>query len=366
MSSFTFNSKQHRHYVCSLFALASLSALSLYLLGVYLEPNYGDLTRIDAYDERSFGWRQPQQAFSRQLYDQDSYDKYYDIVVLGDSFSWGRPLQQWQNYIVANTGWSILTINLNKSDWKQILDSKTFRETPPKVFILESVERAFPSRIKKWQTCEADPQSAPTSNPPVISAQLNLPQPQKLTQADAALHQIQRSIDWREIKIDLVLKYLRNHLAQAILGIDLTDGPKIALERDAPFSSRNTRELLIYKDDLEKGSYWRSMTLSDMSCQVRQLQRKIEANGLTKFVMLITPDKLTEYAEFTADKSLRDLSLLSTFADQLPDLMPRPDLTLKAAINTGELDVYLPDDTHWGSTGHRIAAEELIKFLHTH
>jgi hypothetical protein len=43
--------------------------------------------------------------------------------------------------------------------------------------------------------------------------------------------------------------------------------------------------------------------------------------------------------------------------------MPRVDLALRAAIAAGVADVYLPDDTHWGSAGSRIAARVVARYL---
>ena len=36
---------------------------------------------------------------------------------------------------------------------------------------------------------------------------------------------------------------------------------------------------------------------------------------------------------------------------------------LISAIHMGEQNVYLPNDTHWGSSGSQIAAETLLTFL---
>ena len=43
--------------------------------------------------------------------------------------------------------------------------------------------------------------------------------------------------------------------------------------------------------------------------------------------------------------------------------MTRLDIALISAIRQGEQDIYLPDDTHWGSTGHQIVAKTLLTFL---
>lgn len=68
-------------------------------------------------------------------------------------------------------------------------------------------------------------------------------------------------------------------------------------------------------------------------------------------------------ADFIRNKSLRDISELSELSGYLPEVMPRLDLALIFAIRNGEQDVYLPDDTHWGSIGNQIAAETLLTFL---
>ena len=78
---------------------------------------------------------------------------------------------------------------------------------------------------------------------------------------------------------------------------------------------------------------------------------------------MAAPDKLTAYADFVSDRKLRNLSALAELSKQNPDSMPRVDLALKSAIAQGVQDVYLPNDTHWGSIGNQIAAETLLATL---
>jgi hypothetical protein len=42
---------------------------------------------------------------------------------------------------------------------------------------------------------------------------------------------------------------------------------------------------------------------------------------------------------------------------------PRLDLALQKEIDRGSQDVYLPNDTHWGTTGHKVTAHTLINYL---
>ena len=46
--------------------------------------------------------------------------------------------------------------------------------------------------------------------------------------------------------------------------------------------------------------------------------------------------------------------------------VPRLDVALRNEIIRGTRDVYLPNDTHWGSSGHKIVAETLHQYLLEH
>ena len=100
-----------------------------------------------------------------------------------------------------------------------------------------------------------------------------------------------------------------------------------------------------------------------MGCRIEVMRARVESNGYTRFVLMVPPDKLTAYADYLSDPKLRNVSSLSALADMHPNVMPRLDRSLIKAIRSGKQDVYLPDDTHWGSNGQRIAAETLIAFL---
>jgi len=155
VSSYISSSEFHRRFVLGLLALVLVLAFGLFCLGVYLQPLSGDLTRIGSYAEKDFGWNKPQLEFQPPLSEIGRYEHYHDVVVLGDSFSTGRPHLRWQNYLVAAKGWSIATLDTNKIHVEQILENPVFRKTPPKIFILENVERDLLLLIKHDQSCDA-------------------------------------------------------------------------------------------------------------------------------------------------------------------------------------------------------------------
>lgn len=328
--------------------------------GAYLQPLYGDLTRIGSYAEREFGWNKPQLEFQRFLSSTGKYDRYFDVVVLGDSFSLGRLLPSWQNYVVAATGWSVLTLDAKEVRLEQIFTNPVFRETPPRMFVFQSVERQLPHRVTRRMDCE--PGGVPAGAGPTF-ARPDGATPAPLGEFKDITRLVERNANWSEIKPEYVLKYLLRELARRFHEEVPTDAARLALSRQAPFSSANRNELLVYRDDIRKIAWWRELSLPEKVCRIEGLRARIEANGKTRFVLMLAPDKLTAYADFVLDASLRDSSVLSELADRLPHVTPRLDRTLIGAIRQGTEDVYLPDDTHWGSSGHRIAAETLLGFV---
>ena len=361
MSFFISNSNLHHQYVRRLLVLTLTPAFCLFALGIYLQPLYGDLTRIGFFAEKDFGWNKPQLEFRQPLFELGRYDRHYDIVVLGDSFSQAWPKQQWQNHLVQSTGWSVSTLDFGTTRLQQVLDNKVFRETPPKFLIVEWVERYLPQRLSPKQSCT---RAAPTS--PISTFSKALPDTitaSKSVELMSLAEYSERRINWSDIKLGWVLRFFWKNILKTKLEDTRSDVMKIDLTKLTLFSSKNKQDLLVYREDISKEKKWRQMNLEEMVCGIEMIREKVEANGYTRFIFMVAPDKLTAYADFVRDKKLQGISALPKLSEQLPGIMPRLDLALISAIRQGEPDVYLPDDTHWGSSGHQIVAKTLLKHL---
>lgn len=359
MSSSTSSSSQHRRFAIGLLALVLVPVSVLFGVGLYLEPLEGDLTRTGSFAENDFGWNTRQLEFKRPLHEVGHYDRYYDVVVLGDSFSLSRPGWTWQNYLAAATDWSITTLDIGQVTLAQILANPIFRTTPPRVLILETVEREVPGHMNVAE-CDTTPLPIPVSTQPL--------RPSSVTWRASDLQPLTTVVQRDRSRQDIKLGYVRNYLWRSFLRtLPLKRQPgravKVQLADDAPFSSATKDALLVYRNDLRKGQGWRGMDLSQMACRIETMRRQVEKNGQTRFVFMVAPDKLTAYARYVRDDDLRNLSLLAELSDRLPHAMPRLDTALTSAIGSGEQDVYLPNDTHWGSSGYRIATETLLGFL---
>ncbi len=150
--------------------------LILYALALTLEPIDGDLTRTGPYLESEFGWNAPQEQFAKDIYalaKNETYDKYYDVVIVGDSYSTMEFTYQWQNYLTLLTGLSSITFNIHSTNIDNLIASENFKKHPPKIFIWEFVERSIslsPRYTSTDCTPEANPPSAPVAIAPIEAA----------------------------------------------------------------------------------------------------------------------------------------------------------------------------------------------------
>lgn len=356
MSFCIFSSNAHRSYVFGLTLVALVPAVGLLLVGIYMQPLDGDLTRIGYYPERDFGWNSTQTEFKSQLYDRSQYVQHYDVVVFGDSFSTSRPLSQWQNYLSASTKLSIVTLDLPKLSLDSLLNNPVYQHAPPKFVIYESVERNFIDRMNSYNPPSA--QAVQISSMTIgknFNSELNIPA--------AYLKKVRRGFSLNEIKLDYVRNFLWKGNWQFLPSKAKTRVSKVELDSIAPFSSRINMEMLVLADDFEKISSWGNADLAEIGRRINHMREQIESNGKTKFLVMIAPDKLTTYSRFAKDGKIRYLSGLAELAGQHPDVMPRIDLSLIDAIDADTADVYLPNDSHWGSNGQRIVAETILGFM---
>jgi hypothetical protein len=325
----------------------------VWILALVLHPADGDLARVGGYPENDFHWKTPQAVFPKNLFtvsrDLAEYDRHYDVVVLGDSFSCDQEgrLFGWQNYFLAETGLSMIVFDTRRFWPQEILDLPIFKTSPPKLFIFESVERYLHMRTAYFA------KHARVSSAPLEKAE---PFPRR------SLPVLQEDIPFARPSLDPehVLTHL-NSLTLRLLGLN-TQVIKTSLTTDKHFSSPNNRELLVFFDEYTK----KDLTGTDfenMRTGLKIFQSLVESNGVTKFVVVIAPDKSSLYAPWLVEADMATVNLIAEAAKDphLPVL--RTDLIFADAMESP--DVYLPSDSHWSSRGHRLVAEGLLDMLQT-
>ncbi len=252
------------------------------------------------------------------------------------------------------TGLRILSFHLDNIDINKFLKSPAFIESPPRVVVFKATERMYIYRSKQiGLNGDCQPRSAPSTTAHLLWVN---PSPVKThdyyrnshaglmdPNLNAAVHHLKRNI-----------KNIFNKHSQHAY--------KLSLTLPGAFSNKLNHFVLVDRDDALK--FKRKIEeLDKASCRLLNLQNKIQENGKTLFVSLLAPDKLTVYAPFLQSTEFKDNSWYSRVAETNYFNMPRLDSALIKAVKDGAADVYLPNETHWGSLGHQIVARTLQEYL---
>ena len=355
--------------------ILSIVGLALYLVPMsgMISVGSGDLTRIGWFSNNRYGPRKPNLAFRPALFAlAGALDRHFDVVIVGDSFSADLE-KSWPNYLAAK-GLSVLVIGFADNPEKRnatadvenqitaLLQSPTFREAPPSIFIFASIERFLKRRLVSDTSPCLEVQQKEESNAVAAPLGTVFAEPPALRYADPPEHRIEevgmplaRRYDEQQLTYarDFLLKNIRNSFGRKSAVREL----RLSVPR---FSSDRAKALLVVSGDLHKNR-WGQNDIEEMQCQLLRLQRAVQANGKTLFIALPIPDKLSAYHD-----DLVDPSLPRGVIDQLTDpRLNRPpvDKALRAAITAGEMDVYLPNDTHFGARGQALTAETVMRFI---
>jgi hypothetical protein len=211
---------------------------SLFLLMFYMDPVVGNLTRMGGLLENDYGWNVPQEAFPEPLFDVitrvEDLDGYYDVVVVGDSFSQNTQ-SGWQNFFVDATDLTLATLHVARISMDDLLSSEAFRVHPPRLFVYESIERNLLSRHR---TCPDD-ETAQVGSPILAALEIE-PRAAKREWVNRSERLPYRGIS----KFDNAINFERKRAQRRILGLNRTEVQRFRLARSDLFSSRQSDELV--------------------------------------------------------------------------------------------------------------------------
>lgn len=353
----------YRTYILALLLPMALFGLSGAILGAMLDPLIGDLTRMGGYSENLFGWNGKEAIFSPPLARPGDLNVSTDIVVIGDSFSsHTSPDRQtpeggyWVDFLAAGSGRSVSVFNMDKVSVDEYVRSPAFLARPPDWLIYEVVERELPSYTQK-QACAAlaDMSAAPVPNrepPRYVTPAGDAPQPQRLDRHSS----LYTDSGFFGRAIHFSYKFVTRQIARAEGGAVR----RFRLARQDLFSSRQPDELLAWSAD-GASSRWDDTQWQAIGCSLKRLQQLVESNGRTRMLIMVVPTKITAYSAYIEPPVPR-VSARERLGGLGLNLVP-VDQSISQAIDRGTVDVYLPDDTHWSTTGSRIAAQTAIEHL---
>lgn len=312
-------------------------------------PFDGDLTRLGGYSEYDYGWNDKQNHFTSNLSVKGEIGTYYDIMVIGDSFSnhqpWGR---LWHNYLKQSTNLSVGVFHINDLD--QMLGSNSFKSNPPKILIYESIERHLKSRLSYDDNYSCD-------------VLIITPKP------SLSVGNLKAQFDQDEFSRDLSFTLYIGHAIKGVWNeLKSISGRKKVFESQLSvaelFSNRLSDKILTINGDMSKKA-WSEEIWHGIECGMKQFQNKIQANNKTSVLFLIAPDKLTVYSPYLVNDKWKNISRLTSIY-ALDDLNIVPLLpALRKSLENYSKDLYLPNDTHWGFSGHKIAGESVVDYIHT-
>lgn len=340
------------YFLVLLLPVMFLSPAALFLK-FHLQPIEGDLTRIGGYSENDFGWNLPQSIslnkttqYARSLSDVSSY---HPVVVFGDSFSHvlGERAFSWQQQLADEAGLTSLTFHTNRVSVEDFLKSPLYSDKPPSIVVYQFVERSLKELLERAP--EICPVAVRHSGNGLVMQELG----SNAGQVGRMKEQYSRELEG--VSLDEVMAYVRQKL---ILKKRVF---RNELNRDDLFSNDKSDQVLWLYKDLKKYELSEE-ELGKIGCYLAGLQNAVESNGITRMVIMIASDKSSIYAPYMVQPpfSIRDtVSLIDK-----PNLnLVRLDKDLQASVSNGAKDVYLPNDTHWGSLGNTLAAQSIITFL---
>jgi hypothetical protein len=348
------------------YGLASLTITAITVIAVNivtwrgLEPYSNDLTRIGGFAEEAYGWRGVRENFPQPhlvYINPGSYDRYTDIVVLGDSFT-HRPQSSsnWALHFANLSGLSIQFLHHEDGGIERILQTGLYQQQPPKVVIFQMIEH----NLGKHFTGDPGTGNPGTCDTPSTDTPLPLPSdfaPMNIVPVEYTRNTTPQRGDYQR-----AIQYLRNSVMILTGRRDELDARITPLVTPHLFSNQKSDSLLYYAGDLHKQK-WPEALAQRIACALAEIKQAVEANGKTAFVVLLVPDKLSAYSPWLADQNLAQLTILDA-----PELATFPHaLNLHSrtidAIEKGFIDFYTPSDTHWSSQGDLRVAQWLAQMF---
>ena len=321
---------------------AGLTLLAACGLSWWFEPIEGDLTRIGKYSERDFGWNADQVPIAVRA--NGKVVKSPDVAVLGDSFSAGNI---WQSALAQQTGLNTQSFNYSQNECIGAWADIAARNPATGTVVIETVERAFVSRFKDVTSCSGT-SITPWESVAGSTARQRLTWPMQMHVQHTAL-------------VALQTFKMRRVGATGILQDKVVNVPMDPL--CGKFSHRAQGRFLYFGEDEEKWE-WTAAEVANAVANVARLQAIVQGHG-KRFVFVVVPDKSSVYRScLTLPENIRGTPPVNITAELIAGGVRIPDvLGQLQQVSSKVVDLYNPDNTHFGTTGYLALARMVQPYV---
>ena len=323
-----------------IFAMAAgCTLLAACGLSWWFEPIEGDLTRIGSYSERDFGWNAAQAVVA--VRENGKMVVSPDVMVLGDSFS---ERNIWQSALAAQSGLTTLSFNYSQNHCIGAWADRAARNPATRTVVIQTVERAFVSRFKEVSSCSLA-SITPWEGVAGNTARQRSTWPMQMHVQHTALVAMQ-SIKLHQLGVAGILQ-------DKVVNVPIDP-------QCGKFSNRAQGRFLYFGEDEEKWQ-WTAAEVAIAVSNVARLQAIVQGHG-KRFVFVVVPDKSSVYLPcLTLPSNIRGIPPVNINALLIARGIHTPDvLGQLQQMSPKVVDLYNPDNTHFGTPGY-LALARLVQ-----
>lgn len=332
------------------FTFRSWEALSVYeknavLSGPFYPNTYlakkelgdlSDLTKLPV--PKEVEWFTDQYGYRKKNSDKEKFE----IIVIGDSSTAGSSLTQSETFtevLEANTGLGVYPYA--PSDFNKFLEEERFKEIPPKVVIIETVEK---TALSLSEIPPEDAKRAPKSFSGLSET--------SLAKVAISIDRLKKKafVNYLYARLEELPKLLTNpELRRSARGKSVSEN----------FGTGKREEMVFYSEPDEYFKEWNDAHIKRVTFTLRQYQDRLKQTN-TALVFMPIPNKENIYwRQVKGGKATTNLERLIDAAEAAGittvDLWTAYNNLYKQ--NPDKL-LYHTDDTHWNKYGVTIAAEK--------
>jgi hypothetical protein len=347
-------------YVTVFVSLVAALAAGLSFFAWSLGPPVGDLTRVAGLSEYRYGWNGLSQGFAKNHFERTSLVALEagadpgEILVFGDSYSFEQGNNiTWTNTLHALTGRKIRLAELRT--FKEVEDyfrSPAYARNPPEVVLIETAERLVYRRSEtSLSTKDA---CAITAAPNLIAARPVDPRRSATTRRQS-FDDFDELVSWGALAVRLKIFLPRKVMIAE-------------MNTPAHFSSTSASSLLFYFEDVTNHlpSAFGVQSVETLPGRVGCVLANLVATGAVHSSVFLTvaPDKRTLYEPFlTSPLPPKKYDMLKIASAAVGTAYIDLYTPLRAEVTNQSVDVYWPNDTHWGALGHEIVGTTIAKAI---